>query len=139
MLKEFKEFAVKGNMLDLAIGLVMGTAFGAIIASLVKDVIMPPIGLLLGGRDFGALFLVLREGGTAGPYKSLAEAQTAGAITLNWGLFVNAIITFLVVALAMFFVVKTMNRLKKAEVAAPTEPPKSEVLLEEIRDLLKAK
>ena len=140
MLKEFREFAVKGNMLDLAIGLVLGSAFGAIVSSLVKDVIMPPIGWMLGGRDFSALFILLKDGkDVPGPYLSLADAQKAGAITLNWGLFVNAIITFIVVALAMFFVVKAMNRLKKKAEAAPAEPPKSEVLLEEIRDLLKAK
>lgn len=140
MLKEFREFAVKGNMLDLAIGLVLGSAFGAIVSSLVKDIIMPPIGWLLGGRDFSALFVVMKDGkDTAGPYVSLADAQKAGAITLNYGVFVNAIFTFIVVALAMFFVVKTMNKLKKKEEAAPAAPPKSEVLLEEIRDLLKAK
>jgi large conductance mechanosensitive channel len=139
MLKEFREFAIKGNMLDLAIGLVMGSAFGAIVSSLVKDIIMPPIGLMLGGRDFSSLFVVLKEGKEGGTYASLADAAKDGAITLNWGVFVNAIIVFLVVALAMFFVVKAINRVKKAEEAAPAEPAKSEVLLEEIRDLLKTK
>ena len=139
LLREFREFAVKGNMLDLAIGLVLGSAFGAIVGSLVKDGIMPPIGWLLGGRDFSALFVVLKEGKEAGPYVSLADAQKAGAITLNWGVFANAILTFIVVAFAMFFVVKTMNRLKKKEEAAPAAPPKSEVLLAEIRDLLKSR
>jgi large conductance mechanosensitive channel len=135
--KEFREFAVKGNMLDLAVGLVLGTAFGAVVSSLVKDVIMPPIGWLLGGRDFSALFVVLREGKEAGPYASLTDAQKAGAITLNWGVFANMIITFLVVAFAMFFLVKAMNRFKKKD-DKPAAPPKSEMLLEEIRDLLKA-
>lgn len=139
MLKEFREFAVKGNMMDLAIGLVLGAAFGAIVSSLVKDVIMPPIGLAMGGLDFGSHFVVLKEGAAAGPYLTLDAAQKAGAVTLNWGLFVNAIVNFLVVTLAMFFVVKGMNRLRKAQVDAPAAPIKSETLLEEIRDLLKAR
>ena len=138
MLKEFKEFALKGNMLDLAIGIVIGGAFGAIINSLVKDVITPPIGMA-GGADFANSFFVLKEGATAGPYASLDAATKAGAVTLNWGLFVNAIITFLIVALALFFVVKGMNKLRKAqaeEPAAPAEPSNEEKLLPEIRDLL---
>lgn len=137
MFKEFKEFAMKGNMLDLAVGLVMGTAFGAIVASLVKDVIMPPIGLALGGIDFASLFVVLREGKTPGPYPTVDAAHGAGAVTLNWGLFVNSIVSFIVIALAIFFVVKAMNRMRKAE-EAPAVPPRSETLLEEIRDILKA-
>jgi large conductance mechanosensitive channel len=140
MLKEFKEFAIKGNMIDLAIGLVLGSAFGAIVNSLVKDIIMPPIGWLLGGRDFSSLFIVLKDAeGAVGSYASLDAAQKAGAITLNYGVFLNAIITFLIVALAMFFVVKAMNRMKKTEAEAPAEPTKSEALLGEIRDLLKTK
>lgn len=139
MLKEFREFALKGNMLDLAIGIILGTAFGAIVNSLVKDVIMPPIGMALGKVDFANLFVVLQEGKEAGPYATVDLASKAGAVTLNNGLFVNAFINFLIVALAMFFVVKAMNRLKKAEAEAPAEPPKQEVLLEEIRDLLRAK
>lgn len=138
MLKEFKEFALKGNMLDLAIGIVIGGAFGAIINSLVKDVITPPIGLA-GGADFANSFMVLKEGSPAGPYPSLDAAAKAGAITLNWGVFVNAIIAFIIVALALFFVVKGMNKLRKAqeEPAAPAEPSNEEKLLTEIRDLLK--
>ncbi len=140
MLKEFKEFAIKGNMVDLAVGLVIGAAFGAIVTSLVKDVIMPPIGLLIGGLDFSSLFAVLKEGSTPGPYATVDLAQKAGAVTLNWGVFVNAIINFLVVAFAMFFVVKAVNRLRRRPAEeAPAEPPKQEALLEEIRDLLKTK
>ena len=136
MLNEFKEFAIKGNVLDMAVGIVMGGAFGAVVKSLVDDVIMPPIGRLTGGRDFSDLFINLAEG----DYGSLAAAQEAGAATLNYGVFANAIINFLIVALALFIVVKGFNAAKKKEEeapAAPPEPPKQEVLLEEIRDLLK--
>ncbi|MDT8437361.1 MAG: large conductance mechanosensitive channel protein MscL, partial [Gemmatimonadota bacterium] len=111
MLKEFKAFALKGNMLDMAIGIVIGAAFGTIVKSLVADVLMPPLGLLLGGVDFAEMFVVLREGAVAGPYASLAVAQEAGATTLNWGLFVNALVSFLIVAFALFFVVRGFNRL----------------------------
>lgn len=117
MLKEFKEFAVKGNAVDLAVGLVIGTAFGAIVASLVEDVIMPPIGLLLGDADFSRLFLVLREGATAGPYATVEAAAEAGAVTLNYGLFVNTIVYFLIVAFAIFLLVRGMNRMRRAEEA----------------------
>ncbi len=137
-MKEFREFAMKGNMMDLAVGIILGAAFGAIVASLVKDVLMPPIGLALGGLDFSNLFVVLKPGaGGAQTYHTVDEAAKAGAVTLNWGLFVNTIINFLIVAVAMFFVVKSLNRLKKKEEAAPAAPPQVEVLLTEIRDLLK--
>ena len=144
MLKEFKEFAIKGNMLDMAVGIIIGAAFGTIVKSLVDDVLMPPIGMLLGGSDFSDLFITLSQGTTAGPYETLAAAQEAGAVTLNYGLFINAVIAFLIVAWAVFFVVRGFNRLKKEEEAAeeappaPPEPSAEENLLTEIRDLLKA-
>lgn len=115
MLQEFKEFAMRGNALDLAIGLVIGSAFTTIVNTLVNGILMPPIGLLLGGADFSDLFLVLKPGEVAGPYATLAEAQEAGAVTLNYGELTNAIITFLVVAFAMFLVVKAINRVYKQE------------------------
>jgi len=140
MMKEFREFAVKGNVLDMAVGIIIGGAFGTIVKSLVNDVVMPPIGMLLGGVDFSDLFAVLRQGATAGPYATLAAAQEAGAVTINWGLFINSVISFLIVAWAVFMVVKSFNSLKRKEEtapAAPPAPPHQEVLLEEIRDLLK--
>jgi large conductance mechanosensitive channel len=115
MLKEFKEFAIKGNAVDLAVGLVLGTAFGAIVASLVTDIVMPPIGLLLGDVDFAQMFIVLKEGSTPAPYATVAAAAEAGAVTLNYGLFINAIVYFVIVAFAIFMVVKAMNKLKRAE------------------------
>lgn len=140
MFKEFKEFAIKGNMLDLAIAVIIGGAFGTIITSLVKDIIMPPIGLLLGKLDFANLFLVLKEGATPGPYLTVDQAAKAGAVTLNYGPFVNTVVNFIIVALAMFIVVKAINKMKREQPApAPAEPPRNEVLLEEIRDILKAK
>lgn len=119
MFKEFKEFAMRGNVLDLAVGIIIGGAFGTIVKSLVDDVIMPPIGLALGDVDFSDLFLLLK-GGTKGapPYATLAEAQAAGAVTINYGLFVNAIITFLIIALAVFLIVRAANRLRPQEVPA---------------------
>ena len=134
MINEFKEFAVKGNMIDMAVGIVMGGAFGTIIKSLVDDVLMPPIGMLMGGVDFSNLFVPL----DGNEYASLAVAQEAGAPTLNYGLFINAIIAFLIIAIALFFVIKGINSMKKAEEEAEeaAEPPRSESLLEEIRDAL---
>lgn len=117
MLKEFKEFAMKGNVLDMAVGIIIGAAFGKIVSSLVNDVIMPPIGLLLGGVDFTNLFLNLGAKG----FPSLKEAQAAGAPTINYGLFLNTVIDFVIVAFVIFFLVRTVNRLKKpAPAAAPT-------------------
>ncbi|MDH3403139.1 MAG: large conductance mechanosensitive channel protein MscL [Acidobacteriota bacterium] len=139
MLKEFRDFAVKGNVLDMAIGIVIGGAFAPIVKSLVDDLLMPVIGLFLGGVDFAENFLVLKAGATAGPYATLAAAREAGAVTMNWGIFINAIITFVIVAFAIFMMIKTFNRWKKEEEAAPAEPPKDLVLLEEIRDALKAR
>ncbi len=121
MLKEFKEFAMRGNVLDLAIGIIIGGAFGTIVKSLVDDVIMPPIGLALGNVDFSNMFLLLKEGPkAAAPYASLADARSAGAVTMNLGLFINSIITFLIVAFAVFLLVRAVNRMKPAPAAAPT-------------------
>jgi large conductance mechanosensitive channel len=119
VLKEFREFAVRGNVVDMAVGIIVGAAFGTIVKSLVSDVIMPPIGLLLGKVDFTNLFVVLREGANAAaPYASLDVAQKAGAVTINYGMFINTIISFVIVAFAVFVMVRQLNRLKKAE--APT-------------------
>jgi large conductance mechanosensitive channel len=120
MFKEFKEFAVKGNMIDMAVGIIIGGAFGTIVKSLVNDVIMPPIGMLLGNIDFSNLYFLLKEGtGAAAPYASLTDAQAAGAVTLNYGLFINSVVSFLIVAWSVFMVVKGMNRLKREEPTAP--------------------
>src|SRR5215218_2646952 len=120
MLKEFKAFALRGNVLDLAVGIIIGGAFGTIVKSLVDDIIMPPIGLVLGNVDFSNIFLLLRPGTKAPPYATLAEAQGAGAVTLNLGLFINAVVTFSIVAFAVFLIVRAANRLQPAEVnAAP--------------------
>lgn len=143
MLKEFKEFAMRGNVIDLAVGVVIGAAFGKIVDSLVRDIIMPPIGLVLGKVDFTNLFLTLKEGGRVpGPYETLDAAQKAGAVTLNIGLFANALVSFLIVAFAIFIAVKAINRMKREQAAppAPAEPaptPEEIVLLREIRDSLK--
>ena len=121
MFREFKEFAMRGNVLDLAVGIIIGGAFGTIVKSLVDDVIMPPIGLALGNVDFSDLFLLLQPGSKgAVPYATLAEAQQAGAVTINYGLFVNSIVTFLLIAFAVFLVVRAANRLRPEPVAAPT-------------------
>jgi len=123
MLKEFKEFAMRGNVVDMAVGIIIGAAFGTIIGTLVSDVLMPPIGLILGNVDFANLFIVLKEGKTVGPYATVAAAKGAGAVTLNYGLFLNTIVNFLIVAFAIFFLIRGMNSLKKkgeAPAAAPT-------------------
>ena len=140
MLKEFKEFARKGNVLDMAVGIIIGAAFGAIIASLVADVLMPPIGLAMGGMDFSNMFVTLRDGAkAAGPYASLADAKAAGAVTLNYGVFVNAVVNFLIVAFSVFLLVKGVNSMRRAQAAAPPPgPTPDQALLGEIRDLLKA-
>ena len=114
MFKEFKEFAMKGNVIDMAVGIIIGAAFGTIIKSLVDDVLMPPIGLLLGNVDFSNLFLVIKEGKVAGPYVSLAAAKAAGAVSVNMGIFINTIISFLIVAFSVFLVIKNVNRFQKA-------------------------
>jgi len=126
MLKEFKAFAMRGNMVDMAVGIVIGAAFGAIIKSLVADVIMPPIGLLVGNVDFSNIFLVLKEGATPGPYASLAVAQEAGAVVMSWGVFINTIVNFLIVAFAIFLVIKGMNKMKREQEAPPAEPTTKE-------------
>ena len=113
MMKEFKEFAVKGNVVDMAVGIIIGAAFGTIVKSLVADVIMPPIGLLLGNVDFSNLFVVLKHGAEVASYATVAEAQAAGAVTLNYGMFISTIISFLIVAFAIFILVKNINRLKR--------------------------
>ena len=120
MFKEFKEFALRGNVVDMAVGIIIGAAFGTIIKSLVADIIMPPIGLLLGNVDFANLFLILKQGAAAGPYPSLADAQKAGAVTLNYGVFINTIISFVIIAFAVFFLIRRVNRLKRQE-EAPAE------------------
>jgi large conductance mechanosensitive channel len=122
MIKEFKEFSVKGNVIDLAVGIIIGGAFGTIVKSLVDDVIMPPIGLALGGVDFANLFLTLREGTTAGPYPTLEAAKEAGAVVVRYGLFLNSIVTFLIVAFAVFLLVRAINSLKRKEAVAPSAP-----------------
>jgi large conductance mechanosensitive channel len=137
MLREFRDFAVRGNVVDMAVGIIVGAAFGAIVSSLVADVIMPPIGLALGGVDFSNLFVVLKPGTPPGPYASVADAKMAGAVTLNYGLFFNAIVSFLVVAFAVFLLVRAINRLRRQEAAAPAAPPEEVVLLREIRDVLR--
>jgi large conductance mechanosensitive channel len=123
MLKEFKEFAIKGNVMDMAVGIIIGAAFGTIVGSLVNDVLMPPIGLLLGSVDFSNLFVVLKQGAGSMPYATLAEAKQAGAVTINYGQFINSIINFLIVAFAIFMMVRWINKLKRQSeppAAAPT-------------------
>lgn len=138
MFKEFKAFAMRGNVVDMAVGIIIGAAFGAIVKSLVDDVIMPPIGLLLGNVDFSNLFIVLKDGAEiAPPYASVAAAQAAGAVTLNYGLFINAIVSFTIVAFAVFMLIRTINKLKAEEPEAPAVTPEDIVLLREIRDSLK--
>ncbi|HSA79601.1 MAG TPA: large conductance mechanosensitive channel protein MscL [Geminicoccaceae bacterium] len=136
--QEFKEFAMRGNVVDLAVGIVIGAAFGAIVTSLVNDVIMPPIGLVMGNVDFSDLFINL----SGQEYASLAAAREAGAPVIAYGAFINAVINFVIVAFAIFIVIKGMNRLRRKQEQAPEEtpaPPRQETLLEEIRDLLKAR
>lgn len=138
MLKEFKEFALKGNVLDLAVGVVIGAAFGKIVDSLVKDLIMPVVGLLTGGVDFSNLFAVLKAGGTPGPYATVEIAQKAGAVTFNYGVFINTIISFIIIAFAIFLLVKAYNKAKATEkIQQPPAPPEDVLLLREIRDSLK--
>ena len=142
MLNEFKEFAMRGNVVDMAVGIIIGAAFGTIVQSLVNDVIMPPIGLALGNVDFSNLFVVLKEGAPAGPYAALIEAKDAGAVTINYGAFINTVISFLIVAFAVFLLIRSINRMreeKEAEPEAPPEPSNEEKLLTEIRDLLKSR
>ena len=123
MFKDFKEFAMRGNVVDMAVGIVIGAAFGTIVKSFVDDVLMPPIGLLLGNVDFSNLFITLKEGSkAAGPYVSLASAKAAGAVTLNLGVFINTIISFIIIAFAVFLVIKGINHMKREKEAPPAEP-----------------
>lgn len=136
MLKDFRDFAMRGNVVDMAVGIVIGAAFGKIVSSFVSDILMPPIGLLIGDVDFSDLFINL----SGGAFATLEAAKEAGAVTINYGAWGSTVIDFIIVAFAIFMVVKQMNRLKKKEEekpAAPPEPSKEEVLLGEIRDLLK--
>jgi large conductance mechanosensitive channel len=127
MFKDFKEFAMRGSVVDMAVGIVIGAAFGTIVKSFVDDVLMPPIGLLLGNVDFSNLFITLKDGAkAAGPYASLVAAKAAGAVTLNLGLFINTVISFVIIAFAVFLVIKGINRMKKEEVAPPAEPTTKE-------------
>lgn len=122
MLQEFKKFAMRGNVIDMAVGIIVGSAFGAIVKSIVDDVIMPPIGLLLGNVDFSNLFVTLKQGLTPGPYASLADASAAGAVVIRYGIFINTIVSFLIIALVIFFLIRSINKLteKKEAPAAPT-------------------
>lgn len=126
MFKEFKQFAMRGNVVDMAVGIIIGGAFGTIVKSLVSDVMMPPIGLLLGGVDFSDLFITLKEGATAGPYATLASAQAAGAVTISYGLFLNAVISFMIVAFAVFLLIKAINKLQREKEQPPADPTTKE-------------
>ena len=139
MIKEFKEFAMRGNVVDMAVGIIIGAAFGAIVTSFVGDVLMPIFGLLMGGVDFSNKFILLKEGTVPGPYASLAAAKTAGAVTVAYGILINAIVNFLIVAFALFLVIRGVNAMRKKQVEAPAAPPapsNEALLLTEIRDLL---
>ena len=122
MLDEFKKFAMRGNVVDMAVGIIIGGAFGTIVKSLVADVIMPPVGLLLGGVDFSDLFITLKEGANAGPYATLAVAQEAGAVTISYGVFINAVISFLIVAFAVFLLIRSINSMQAEEEETAAEP-----------------
>jgi large conductance mechanosensitive channel len=138
MLKEFKEFAMRGNVMDMAVGIIIGAAFGKIVTSLVNDIIMPPIGLLMGNVDFSNLFVSL---GISQPYTSVAEAEAAGAPIIKYGIFINTVLDFVIVAFAIFLVIRGMNKMRRKQEAAPSPPPgptEDQKLLAEIRDLLKS-
>ena len=126
MLKEFKKFILRGNVVDMAVGIIIGSAFSAIVKSLVNDVIMPPIGLLLGNVDFNDLFFLLKPGDPGAPYNALADAQAAGAVTLNYGVFINTIVSFIILAAVIFFLIKGINSLHEEEEAEPEEPTTKE-------------
>ena len=136
MIKEFKEFAMRGNVVDMAVGIIIGAAFGAIVASFVGDVLMPVFGLAMGGADFSNKFILLKEGTVPGPYASLAAAKAAGAVTLAYGVLINAIVNFLIVAFALFLVIRGMNAMKKRQVEVAAAVSSEVLLLTEIRDLL---
>lgn len=138
MLKDFKNFAMKGNVVDLAVGVIIGASFGAIVKSLVDDIIMPPIGFVLGNVDFSNLFFVIREGATIpGPYNTLADATAAGAVMVKYGAFINTVVSFVIVAFAVYILVSQLQKFKREEPAVPAPPSDEVKLLGEIRDLLK--
>ncbi|NPB03868.1 MAG: large conductance mechanosensitive channel protein MscL [Thermotogae bacterium] len=139
MLKEFLAFIKRGNVLDMAVGIVIGIAFGGVVKSFVDNILMPPIGLLLGGVDFSNLFIVLKAGDPAGPYKTLEAAREAGAVVWPFGIFINSVVNFLIVAFAVFLIVKlvALTKPKPKEESKPSTPPEDILLLREIRDLLK--
>ncbi|HEY8380402.1 MAG TPA: large conductance mechanosensitive channel protein MscL [Nannocystis sp.] len=143
MLSGFKKFALRGNLIDMASGIIIGAAFGNVVKSLVDDVIMPPIGLAIGGVDFSNLFIVIKDGTTPGPYPTLAAATEAGAVTIRYGSFFTLTVTFLIIAFAVYMLVTALQRLQARlspeEAAPPGPPPPQEVLLTEIRDILKAR
>ncbi|HKK13049.1 MAG TPA: large-conductance mechanosensitive channel protein MscL [Gammaproteobacteria bacterium] len=122
MLKEFREFAMRGNVVDMAVGIIIGAAFGALVKSLVNDLLMPPIGLLVGNVDFAELFLVLKQGTPAGPYATAAEALKSGAVTINYGVFINSVVSFVIVAFAVFLLVRAINRMRRQQEAPAPEP-----------------
>ena len=124
MLKDFKEFAMRGSAIDMAVGIIIGAAFGGIVKSLVDDIIMPPVGMLLGNVDFADLFIVLRDGATPAPYLTVDAAREAGAVTLNYGLFINSLVSFIIVAFAVFMLIRMLNRLKRKEEAVVKECPR---------------
>jgi large conductance mechanosensitive channel len=126
MLKEFKEFAMRGNVIDMAVGIIIGAAFGGVVISFVSDVIMPPIGLLLGKVDFTNLYMILRDGAVTGPFASLAEAKKAGAVTISYGVFINTIINFLILLLVVFLFIRSINKLRRREEAPPAVPTTKE-------------
>jgi len=128
MLKEFREFAMRGNVMDMAIGIIIGSAFGSIVSSIVDDIIMPPVGIMLSGVDFSNMFIVLKEGASPKPYSSISAAQEIGAVTLNYGIFINQIISFLIIAFVVFLLVKSMNRIKQEEEAPPKEADSKECI-----------
>ena len=142
MIKEFREFAMKGNVVDMAVGIIIGAAFGKIVDSLVKDLIMPPIGLVMGKVDFTNMFVVLKPGAVPPPYLTVDAAQKAGAVTFNYGMFINNVVSFVIVAFAVFMLVRTINRMRRKQEESPKEappPPEDVMLLREIRDALKNK
>lgn len=123
MLREFKEFAIKGNVVDMAVGIIIGAAFTGVVQSLVKDVMMPPLGMLIGNMDFSSFFVVLKEGTVPPPYATIAAAQQAGAVTLNYGVFINTLLSFLIVSFAVFLLIKYINKLRRPqETPAPVTP-----------------
>lgn len=126
MFKEFKEFALRGNVLDMAVGIIIGAAFGGIVNSFVSDVIMPPIGLLLGNVDFSNFYIILKEGTVAGPFASLADAKKASAVTISYGVFINTIINFLILAFVVFLFIRNINKLRRKEEAPPAAPTTKE-------------